>query len=253
MKILVVEDEQPAARRIIRLVKEQLPEVKEVVHLESVEDAVDFFNSGQKADLAFFDIQLADGLSFDIFSRCKVSSPVIFTTAYDEYALKAFKVNTVDYLLKPIEESELKNALDKYHEIYKTKETLLPDYSVLMDMIKNGTEKFKKRFLIKTGGRLTFVNAEDIAYFFSDEGTSFLVTQSKDRFILESTLEEVESSVNPLDFFRINRKMILRTSSIKKIESHFNNRFLLEVQPPFEEEVIVSRQRSAEFRVWLDS
>jgi DNA-binding LytR/AlgR family response regulator len=253
MKILIVEDEQPAARRIIRLVQEQLPETKDIVHLESVEDTVDFFKKGENADLAFFDIQLADGLSFDIFSRCKVGCPVIFTTAYDEYALKAFKVNTVDYLLKPIEESDLKHALEKYHELYKTKESILPDYSVLIDMIKGGAEKFKKRFLIKSGGRLAFVNIEDISYFFSDDGTSFLVTTSKDRFILESTLEEIESAINSIDFFRINRKMIVRTSAIKKIEPHFNNRFLLELQPPFEEEVIVSRQRSAEFRTWLDS
>jgi len=250
MKILIIEDEQPAAKRLIRLITELRSDAEIVRSIDSVEESVEFFESNQKVDLVFMDIQLADGLSFDIFSKCAVSEPVIFTTAYDHYAVKAFKVNSIDYLLKPVEIDELKNSLLKYDSIYARKDAI--DYSAIMKVINEKKEPYKKRFLVKTAGRLTFVSVEDVAYFFSDDGNSFLVTKKNDRFLLENILEEIESQLDPDDFFRINRKMMVSLSCIEKIEPHFNNRFLLQLHPNFNEEVIVSRQRSAEFRKWLD-
>jgi DNA-binding LytR/AlgR family response regulator len=252
MNIVIIEDEQPAARRLERLILETDPEITIMQQIDSVEDAVSFFSTGKKVDLVFMDIQLADGLSFDIFEKTNVSVPVIFTTAYDHYAVKAFKVNSIDYLLKPIEPEELKHAIEKYKSLFQKTASVTIDYSDIIKTLHQTSAQFKKRFLVKTAGRLAFVNVEDIAYFFSDEGNSFLVTADNKRFLLESILEEVELQLNPDEFFRINRKMILALTSIQKIESHFNNRFILQLNPNYEEEVIVSRQRSTEFKKWLD-
>lgn len=252
MKVILIEDELPAARRLERLIKETDQTIEIIAHIDSVEDAVHFFSSNHQADLAFMDIQLADGLSFDIFEKSNVNVPVIFTTAYDHYAVKAFKVNSIDYLLKPVDPEELKSALEKYRNHFHKSPELPAEYQSIIKSLNQASVQFKKRFLVKTAGRLAFVNIEDVAYFFSDEGNSFLVTTDNQRFLLESILEEVESQLNPDEFFRINRKMIIALKSIHKIESHFNNRYLLTIRPEFEEETIVSRQRSAEFKKWLD-
>jgi DNA-binding LytR/AlgR family response regulator len=250
MKVIIIEDEQPALKRLQRLIETIRPQAKICAHADSVEDAVEVISMHQDADLIFMDIQLADGLSFDIFTKMEVRPPVIFTTAFDHYALKAFKVNSIEYLLKPIEEQELIDAFAKFDKLQKQSQAI--DYSEILKAIREKKDEYKQRFLIKTAGRLTFVNIQDIAYFFSDEGNSFLVTINNDRFLLESILEEVESSLDPSAFFRINRKMIVSLGSIKRIDPHFNNRYALVLQPEFEEETIVSRQRSAEFRAWLD-
>jgi two-component system, LytTR family, response regulator LytT len=252
MNVIIIEDEQPAARRLERLLLEEKRDIHLLQIIDSVEDAVTFFESGKQPDLVFMDIQLGDGLSFDIFERTRVKAPVIFTTAYDHYAVKAFKVNSIDYLLKPIEPLELRQALEKFSTLFEQKTLHDFDYSAVLKHIGHATNKFRKRFLIKTAGRLAFVNVEDIAYFFSDDGNSFVVTHDNQRFLLESILEEIESELNPDDFFRISRKMIVALKSIGKIEPYFNNRFELKLEPVFDEEVIVSRQRSAEFRKWLD-
>jgi DNA-binding LytR/AlgR family response regulator len=252
MRILIIEDEMPAAKRLQRLILEILPNAEIFPTIDSVEEATVFFRKGDHVDLTFMDIQLADGLSFEIFSQCEVTTPVIFTTAYDHYAVKAFKVNSVDYLLKPVESAELQSAINRFKEFFEPK-TPQNDYSAIIQTIKENKSVYKKRFLVKTAGRLTFVNSEDVAYLFSDDGNTFLVTKSNDRFLFENTLEEVEPLLDPSNFFRINRKMILALDSIKKIEPHFNSRYLLQIHPLFEEETIVSRQRSAEFKSWLDS
>lgn len=250
MKVIIIEDEQPALKRLQRLIESIRPEARICAHADSVEDAIEVIAANQDADIIFMDIQLADGLSFDIFSRLEVRPPVVFTTAFDHYAIKAFKVNSIEYLLKPIEEAELIEAFAKYDRLQQRTKQL--DYSEILHAIREKRDDYKKRFLVKTAGRLTFVNVQDVAYFFSEEGNSFLVTQNNDRFLLESILEEVETSLDPTAFFRINRKMIVSLASIKRIDPHFNNRYALELQPTFEEEAIVSRQRSAEFRLWLD-
>jgi two-component system response regulator LytT len=253
MKILIIEDEQPAARRLTRLIAELRPAAVVLDCLDSIEDAVNYFEKEVHPDLVLMDIQLADGISFDIFSRTKVSAPVIFTTAYDHYALKAFKVNSIDYLLKPIEIAELESALVKFELMHQQGSKEQVDFVKMMKLIREKSDPYKKRFLVKTAGRLTFIQIEDVAFFFSDAGNTFLVTTGNDRFLIESILEEMEEQLDPSLFFRINRKMVVSLNSIKRIEPHFNNRFLLNLQPEMEDEVVVSRQRSAEFRKWLDA
>jgi DNA-binding LytR/AlgR family response regulator len=252
MKIMLVEDEAPAMKRLERMVLEAQPDATFIARADSVEDAVLFLSTNPSLDLIFMDIQLADGLSFDIFSKTTVSAPVIFTTAFDHYAVQAFKVNSIDYLLKPIEPEGLKAAFEKYHALYAQKQMTHPDYAAIVQALKVGQPNFKKRFLVKSGGRLGFVPTGEVSYFLSEEGMSFVVTNTNQRYILESTLEDLEGQLDPEAFFRINRKMIVALSAIVKMEPHFNHRVLLELNPPFQEEVIVSRQRSAEFKMWLD-
>lgn len=251
MKVIIIEDEQPAARRLSRLLTDLDKNIDIIQTIDSVEDAIAYLKTGDKAELIFMDIQLADGLSFDIFDKIKIITPVIFTTAYDQYALKAFKVNSVDYLLKPIEEKDLTSALDKFRQLHQNDGHAV-DYTQLIEAIRSGKETFKKRFLVKTAGRLTFIQTEDIAYFFSDDGNSFIVTLQGDRFLMESVLDEIEKQLDPSSFFRINRKMIVSLTGITKIEPYLNNRFVLTLKPSFDEEAVVSRQRSGEFKNWLD-
>jgi DNA-binding LytR/AlgR family response regulator len=252
MRVVIIEDEQPAARRLARLINEVDPIAQIMITLDSVQDAVEFFRMGHNPDLIFMDIQLADGISFDIFQKTQISAPVIFTTAYDHYAVKAFKLNSVDYLLKPIEPKELSSAIQKWRDLHEKNVTPVIAYKELLQAISGKKGSYRKRFLVKSGSRLTHINIQDVAYFFSGDGNTFLVTRSDDRFILEMVLEELEESLDPEVFFRINRKMILSPDCIRKMASYFNNRFVLEIQPPFGEEILVSRQRSTAFRQWLD-
>jgi len=226
-RVVIIEDETPAAERLTRLVT-SLGEVEILERLDSIEDAVAWFQSNSAPDLAFFDIQLADGKSFSIFEQVPVSCPVIFTTAFDDYAIQAFKVNSVDYLLKPVDEGELRVAWNKF------------------------LAKFKSRFLIKSGEQFKFILAEKVAYFFSDGGNTFLVNSNGEQFLLDEKLEKLESQIDPSVFHRISRKYIVSCDSISKISSYFNSRLILDLNPKSSQEVIVSRERVSEFKSWLD-
>lgn len=250
MRIVIIEDETPALKRLQRMVMTACPQAEIIATYDSVEDSVAGLNVLSEIDLIFMDIQLADGISLDIFQKVKVTAPVIFTTAFDHYAVKAFKVNSIDYLLKPVDEKELAAAISKFEA--RQQSVSEPDYHQIIQAIREQKQPFKQRFLVKTAGRLTFVPTNEVAYFFSDDGNTFLTTNGRDRFLIENTLEEIEGMLDPSVFFRISRKMIMSLHSIKRIEPHLNNRYVLEVHPEFEEEVVVSRQRSAEFRQWLD-
>lgn len=249
MKVVIIEDEVPAANRLERMVKEEINDVQIIRIMDSVEDSIEFFRSEEKVDLVFMDIQLADGLSFEIFEKIKVNAPVIFTTAYDHYAIKAFKVNSIDYLLKPIDENDLRSALNKHRELTKATEGALDIKAVL----QHALTEYRRRFLVKSAGRLLFISSSDVSYFFSEEGMTFIVNRENERYILEQTLEELENQVDPREFFRINRKMIISSKSIDRIEPYSNNRLQLSLKPHFAEEVIVSRHRTSEFKHWLDS
>ncbi len=253
MRVLIVEDEKPAARRLERLILAMRPETEILEVTDTIEDAVAFFerHAANPPDLVFMDIHLADGLSFEIFNRTEVLVPVVFVTAYDHYALRAFKVNSIDYLLKPVEEAELAAAIAKFEG--RTVAPLPGELRQLLKTLSQATVDFRKRFLVKTAGRIAFVQIEEIGYFFSDSGNTFLVTNGSDRFLLDSPLDEIEPDLDPAKFFRINRAMIVGLHAIRKIDPHFNNRFALELAPAYEGEVLVSRQRGPAFRQWLDS
>lgn len=250
MKIVLIEDEQPAARRLERLVTTLRPQSTIVMRLDSVEESVIYFREKPYVDLIFMDIQLADGISFDIFQHVAIDTPIIFTTAWDHYALKAFKVNSVDYLLKPIDETALLEALNKYDRLDKTLSGV--GYSSLLSIMKQEQPNYRKRFLIKAAGRLAFIPVEDASYFFSDDGNTFVVTNKRERYLLDLTLEELEEQLPPHLYFRISRKMTVGLNSIQRIETHLSNRLLLELNPAFNEAVFVSRQRVSEFKTWID-
>jgi DNA-binding LytR/AlgR family response regulator len=251
MNVLIAEDETPAAKRLIRLLAELRPEWRVNHHFDSVEEVVNHFFSGNTPDIAFFDIQLADGLSFEIFDRSSVNCPVIFITAYDHYAVKAFRVNSIDYLLKPIDPDQLADALEKFDQRTRiSSET--PDIKALLSGISRDDRVYRKRFLVKTAGRLAFIPVQDIAYAFSDDGSAFIVTRKNDRYLVESTLEEMEGELSPDQFFRISRGMIVSMDAIDRIEPHFSSRLILQLNPAFDNDVFVSRQRAAEFKSWLD-
>lgn len=253
MKIAVIEDESLAAKRLVRLISELRKDVVVDFQTDSVEDAVVYFDKNPDIQLAFMDVQLADGISLDIFQHTSVNVPVIFTTAYDHYAVKAFKVNSIDYLLKPIETKELERALHRYDALFAQKSTAaLPDLHHLIAAVRAQQGEFRKRFLVRSGAKLVFISIQNVAYFFSDEGSTFIVNKDNERYLIEHTLDELEAQLNPEDFFRINRGMIVQLQSIKKIEPHFNNRLLLEISPAFETEITVSRHRASAFKSWLN-
>lgn len=250
MKVLIIEDEAPAARRLTALIKEMRPQAEILGQIDSVETAIEWCNNNPLPDLAFMDIQLADGLSFDIFEAVPVKCPVIFTTAYDEYAIKAFKVNSIDYLLKPIDKEELAKALDKYDEL-----TQQPNASPIniSELVKSfGAEKFKSRFLVKQGQRLIPVGTDEIAYFFAEDKVVFMVTHANSKYVVDYTIEQLEGQLNPEKFFRANRKIITSLPAVKDIHISFNGKLKIYLKPDFgTEEVFVSRERAPDFKTWL--
>ena len=250
MKILLIEDEIPAAKRLKSLILEIEPTAEIVEVLDEVTLAVEWLKSNTHPDIIFMDIQLADGYSFQIFEKVDVKSVVIFATAFDEYAIKAFKVNGLDYLLKPIKTEELKDSFERYH---KLKLQTGIDLDLVKNLFAQQKREYKDRFLVKSGDQLNYIKVSEVAYFISEGSYSFLVANSGNRFILDDSLDQIEGCLNPKSFFRISRKMIVGIESVKKISPYFNNRLKLELSPEEPSETIVSRQRVKEFKDWLDS
>lgn len=253
MRTLIIEDEKPAADRLKRLISEITPAAEIIERLDTVEDSVNFLKRFSEPDLIFMDIQLADGLSFEIFDQVDIQAPVIFTTAFDQYAIKAFKVNSVDYLLKPIDPKELEAALKKFERRQKDRNNEA-DYSELIRQMRSTTPiKHKKRFLLKQGTKLIYLEADKVAYFFSQDSSTFLCDTKGSQFIIDLSLDELEEQLNPEKHFRISRSMIVSLNSIEQIEPYLNSRLLLHLKPEFSEEVFVSRKRVKEFKSWLDA
>ena len=227
------------------------PSVSVIEIIDSVESSVKWLQTFPAPDAIFMDIQIADGLSFDIFNHVNIQSPVVFTTAFDQYAIKAFKVNAVDYLLKPIDPDELGEVLDK---LKKKKEGTIPFENglFLKNLLQDFPKKdYKQRFLIKNGQNLTSIDVSDIAYFFSEDGVNQFYVFSNKKHIVENTLDELESFLNPKDFFRINRKLIVSIKAIQKISPHFNSRLKLSLTPQYSDEILVARERVNDFKAWL--
>ncbi|MEY4934515.1 MAG: hypothetical protein RIS64_874 [Bacteroidota bacterium] len=249
MKIILIEDEAPAAKQLTKLLTQLDPTIFVLETLDSIEGATTWLRNFPAPDAIFMDIQIADGLSFEIFNRVQITCPVVFTTAFDQYAVKAFRVNAIDYLLKPLEISELAIVLNKL------KNKIAPNYSIdLFQTIANQFMKpptFKTRFLIKQSATLTFVETNEIAYFFSEDGVTQFYTFQNKKYLIEQTLDELENQLNPTQYFRINRKMIVAIKCIKKISPYFNSRLKLELNPPYAEDIFVARERVAEFKTWL--
>lgn len=248
MKILIIEDEIPAVNRLKKLLKEVQPDCDITGTVDEVSTAVEWLTTNPTPDLIFMDIQLADGYSFEIFDLIEVSSPVIFVTAFDQFAVNAFRVNGLDYILKPIRKELLIESLDRFKALNNNP----IDISTLSQFFKSNNERFKERFLIKSGDELNFVRASEIAYFLSESSYSFIVTKGGNRYIVDLTLDQIECDLDPSLFFRINRKQIICLDCITKISTFFNNRLKLELNPIENSDTIVSRTRVRQFKAWLN-
>jgi DNA-binding LytR/AlgR family response regulator len=250
MNILIIEDEKPAARLLQRKVEKLGLKVDILLH--SVEESLHWFQHNAHPDLIFLDIQLSDGLSFEIFEKITIKSAVIFTTAYDEYALRAFKLNSIDYLLKPIDEEELETAIRKFRVRNIATPNLPFDFEMIKRMLVNPIDRsYKKRFTIKMGQQLKMVNIEDVECFFSENKGTYLHTCDNRDYLLDITLEQLETEIDPKDFFRVSRKFIIPMKAIKEIVLYSNSRLKVVLPTYKQDEVIVSRERVNDFKEWL--
>lgn len=255
MRVIIVEDETPALNRIKKMLLEVSPEAQILATADSIENAVLLFqNYANEVDLALMDIELADGQSFEIFNQTKITCPVIFTTAYDEFALKAFKVNSIDYLLKPIAKPELVQAIQKFKSVQKTSIDYATELKQLISQLKPQTQTstYKNRFLIKNGTKLQSISIDEIAYFYAHDKLVSLITHQQQNCIVDYTLDELATQLDPKSFFQINRQFIANFKSIKRIHTYFNGKLKVELNPAISDEVIVSRERASEFKNWLD-
>ena len=249
MNAIIIEDEKLSAEHLCNLLGKIDPGIHVVDIFDTISKSIQAFKNGLKADLLFVDVHLADGLSFDIFSEISIDIPIIFTTAYDEYAIRAFKLNSVDYLLKPIGATELRGSLEKFKK-YNRK-----DYSVMLENIvhayKNMNRQHKSRFMIKMGENIVTVKAENISHFIFEDGIVLLVTKTNNHYPVDFTLDQVESMLDPGEFFRINRKVVTNINVIQKTGTYFNSR--LKITAPFlrDDNSIVSRERVNDFKEWL--
>jgi DNA-binding LytR/AlgR family response regulator len=250
MRVIIIEDETPAANRLAKLLHSYDEDIEIVKKLDSVESSVVYLNSAENIDLIFMDIQLADGISFDIFEKVSISSPVIFTTAFDQYTLKAFKVNSIDYLLKPIDETELQKSLEKYQQFHQKKENDFPNkmMKLLQDM---NAVKYKERLLIKRGQQLSYLKTENMAHSFADGKLCYAVDFNGTKYLLENNLSQLEEQLQPNNFFRINRHLLVNIETIKKVHTWLGGRLKLEIAPITAVETIVSRERVNDFKEWL--
>jgi DNA-binding LytR/AlgR family response regulator len=251
MNVLIIEDEPFAQQELIRLLKEIDPDIRITGCIDSVEESVNFLEEGNKPDLIFLDIQLSDGLSFEIFDRTTVTAPVIFTTAFDDYAIKAFKVNSIDYLLKPIEEEDLSKAIDKFRKIKSTGDGFFSRQQ-LEEVLGLYKPSYKSRLVVKLGDKIRHIEANEIAYFFSEDKVSFLVTNDSKKYIINYSLEQIEKFMNPADFYRINRKYIAHIKAIDTIDKYFNSRLKIGLKPEVEDDVLISRTKVSDFLNWLE-
>ncbi|MDR0194289.1 MAG: LytTR family DNA-binding domain-containing protein [Myroides sp.] len=251
INIVIIEDEKPAARSLER--KLDKLGYCSMINLSSVEEAVEWFGLNDEPDLIFLDIQLSDGLSFEIFEQVKVNSSIIFTTAYDEYALRAFKLNSIDYLLKPIQEDELRNAVEKFQNNRSAIFGFNQQFDLFKQFMANtNTVEYKERFAVKVGAQIKIILRTEIVCFYSENKATYIQTTEGRSYIVDYTLEELEKMVDPVDFFRVNRKFIVSIKAIKDIYTYSNSRLKLNLINLESEDLIVSREKVNEFKKWIE-
>lgn len=252
MRILIIEDEAAAARRLQKMLLELDSSIEIIAHLESIEAAVEWFREDHPApDLAFMDIHLADGSCFEIFAQTEVHCPVVFATAYDQYAIQAFKVNVIDYLLKPIKKEELSTALEKFRRVHgHTKPDL--DYTKVAEAILKKSINEKRRIVVRFGQTIKVVEYEEVAYFYTQDKITFLVTRAGKRYPVDFSIDRLEEICDPALFFRINRQFIVNINGIREMHAYSKSRVKIELLPPTDQDTIVSTERSSKFKKWLE-
>jgi two-component system response regulator LytT len=247
MKTVIIEDEDLAAERLTRMIKETESSAEIIATISSVKSAVKWFAEHGMPDLAFMDINLADGSSFEIFRKFNVTCPVIFVTAFDQYAIDAFKVNSIDYILKPVKKEDLKNALEKY----KRMQPVTADMNKIFSELMGNRKEFQKRIIIRFGENIKMVEVKDVAYFYTEDKINYLCTFQGLRYPVDFNLDELEDLIDPSEFFRINRQFIVNIASIEKMLAWSKSRVKLILKPASELETIVSTDRSPHFKEWL--
>ena len=256
MEILIIEDEIPA-QRLLKETLEELDFQTEVVGcLNSITSAVEWFQKNDHPDIVLLDIQLSDGLSFEIFKQVKIESMIIFTTAYDEYAMQAFKVNSLDYLLKPIEKDELQSAFEKYEAYNKQfieERYSSIDFAEIASLIQHEKTDYRKRFLIHSNDSFFHLPTEQIAFFYSMQGITFAVSFEKREYPINFSLENLKEQLDPGAFFKINRQFIINIDAIKRVHSYFQGKLKLETKPSHSDDIIVGKDKAAAFKRWMDS
>lgn len=251
MNIIIIEDEKPSARYLQRMLKSL--ELNAEIMLHSVEESIAWFKTHEHPDLIFLDIQLSDGLSFEIFEVVDIKSAVIFTTAYDEYALQAFKLNSIDYLLKPIDNDELKTAVEKYRVRLPQNQSVTLDFNDIKSLLVNPIEReYKKRFSVKVGLHLKLINIEDVECIYSENKGTYLFTNEGRNYLLDATLDQLETELEPEVFFRISRKFYVNINAIKDMVSYTNSRLQIKLNRYNEQDIIVARERVRDFKNWLE-
>jgi DNA-binding LytR/AlgR family response regulator len=249
MNAIIIEDEKLSAEHLSNLLKRIDSAIEVIATFDSVKKSVDAFQRGIKADVLFVDVHLADGLSFDIFSKISIDTPVIFTTAYDEYAIKAFKLNSVDYLLKPIGAEDLKVSLHKLNKLSNRQQVTIIEN--LTSAYQSLHKQYKNRFMVKMGDSIVSIKTEDVFHFIAEDGLTMMVTNGK-RYAVDYTLDQLEGLISPDLFFRINRKVLISMNAIQKVSAYFNSRLKINSDVLDDESAIVSRDRVNEFKAWLD-
>ncbi|WP_435579478.1 LytR/AlgR family response regulator transcription factor [Gilvibacter sp.] len=251
MQVLIIEDEKPSARRLKRMLEAQDVEVLTLLH--SVEESIAWFSENSHPEVIFLDIQLSDGLSFEIFDKIDITSAIIFTTAYDEYALQAFKLNSIDYLLKPIDEDELISAINQYKNQQKQTSNVQLNFEDIKKLLTNPVEReYKKRFTVKIGQHLRMIPVDEIECFYSENKGTYAHTFEGRDYLLDTTLEQLEDELEPATFFRINRKFFININAIKDIISYTNSRLQIKLESYKDQDVIVARERVKDFKLWLE-
>lgn len=253
MKVLIIEDERLASERLIELLKELQPGLEVVATIRSVEAGLLWFENNEDPNFIVSDIQLLDGTSFEIFEHHKPKCKVIFTTAYDQYAIKAFEVNSVDYLLKPIQVEKLAIALEKVKSQMSISAPPAFDLNQIKALINEQNKEYKSRFLTKIGQRIRAIPTEKIAYFYTHDKLTYIVTFEKQKYIIDNTLEEVDQMLNPKQFFRVNRKFLVHFDAVSDIHPYFKGRVKLSLSPEIDEDIVVSSEKTPLFKQWLDN
>jgi two-component system, LytTR family, response regulator LytT len=250
IRILMLEDEEPAAKRLQKLIKETEPDAEILAVLDSISKAKNWLQQNPSPDLMLVDIHLADGISLELFRQTEVQCPLIFTTAYDEYALQAFKLNSIDYLLKPVKKEELHNAVEKFKR-QKAKEHPPVDVNKLLESMQPPAQQFRDRFVIRYGEHIKTIETKDASYFYTESRANFLVTAEGKRYVIDFNLDQLERMLNPRHFFRINRQFIVSLQAIDEMTAWTKARVLIKLKPANKQETIVSTERSPEFKKWL--
>ncbi len=251
MRVVIIEDEWEASEHLCSLLSEIDPTIEIIKRIDTVHQSIEFFKTYQNFDLIFMDIHLADGISFDIFKDVELKSPVIFTTAYDQYAIKAFKVNSIDYILKPLIKEEIEQALNKFKN-QKGKTSNQDLFHNLYQEFTKSTKTYKTTFLVQYKDALYPIATPDIVGFFIDNGIVKGATFERKSYIITHTMEQLEDDLNPVDFYRINRQFILQRNSIKRIDYYFNGKLKIKTEPPFDGDLIVSKAKASDFKKWLN-